>query len=83
MINDNEADPITLDLPGDEAPVLLAWVHRVNQDEPSGLLKYPAEQRALWNLECALERVVPVVMGPTYEQALAAARNRLQDDMSE
>lgn len=59
----------------DEALVLLNWL-RVH-DEADDLSHDDAEQRALWNLEAALESVVSDAFLPDYEHRLAEAKTRL------
>ncbi|UOD32139.1 hypothetical protein INH39_10980 [Massilia violaceinigra] len=74
-----EPDPsVTLTLSSDEALVLFGFVQRFS-DTDRLAIDDQAEQRALWNLCCLLEKSGFVFEG-TYEQALLAARERLRDE---
>lgn len=69
---------VPLALTHDEALVLHDLLQRYSV---SGVLTLEdqAEQRALWNLACLLERELVEPLSPGYAGALAAARQRLRD----
>ncbi|NHZ92238.1 hypothetical protein F2P45_25010 [Massilia sp. CCM 8733] len=68
---------VTLTLSSDEALVLFAFVQRFS-DTDRLAIDDQAEQRALWNLCCILEKSGVPFQG-TYQEALLAARERLRD----
>jgi hypothetical protein len=53
--------------------VLFEWLYRFGR---SGRADFEdqAEQRALWNLEAALEKNLEAVLDPSYAELLASAR---------
>ena len=69
---------ITISLSHDEALVLFEWLTQFNA-APENEFEDQAEQRALWNLEAALESVLTEPFRPDYQELLAAARSRLRD----
>ncbi|MBK6423056.1 MAG: hypothetical protein IPF77_12720 [Gemmatimonadetes bacterium] len=69
---------VTLTLTHDEALVLHDLLQRFSAS--GGLtLEDQAEQRALWNLACLLERELVEPFSPDHAAALAAARQMLRD----
>ncbi|MBK7715617.1 MAG: hypothetical protein IPI38_09365 [Gemmatimonadetes bacterium] len=69
---------VTLTLTHDEALVLHDLLQRFSAS--GGLtLADQAEQRALWNLACLLERELVEPLSPDHAAALAAARQMLRD----
>lgn len=70
--------PITLQLSADEALVLFEFLGRFSTREVL-CIEDQAEERALWNLECLLERQLVEPFTAGYAQSLAAARERLRD----
>ena len=70
--------PVRLELTADEALVLFGFLARFS-DTDRFTVEDQAEQRALWNLHCLLEKQVLVPDGLSYPEALAAARERLRD----
>ena len=70
-------DPIGLTLTPAEALVLYEYLRRCDDDGKYAFVDQ-AEQRAIWNLECALERHMPV-FSPDYGKLLQDARNELRD----
>jgi hypothetical protein len=67
-----------IELTEDEALVLFEWLSRFHE---TGRPEFEdqAEQRALWNLEAALEKSLEAVLDPRYRELLANARERLRD----
>ncbi len=63
---------------GHDAALLL--FEMLSRAAPDGAIRPvdPAEQRALWELEGALERALPEPLQPDYPELLEAARRRLQ-----
>lgn len=45
------------------------------------IIEDQAEQRALWNLECRLQKILVEPFDPSYRQLVQAARNRLRDEL--
>lgn len=71
-------DPVRLDLTGDEALVLFEFLQRFD-DEGMLIISDQAEERALWNLHCLLQKQLVEIFHPDYKALLAAARDRLRD----
>jgi hypothetical protein len=69
-------DSVTLT--ADEALVLDAFLQRFEQEETL-TISDQAEERALWNLSCLLERELVAPFRADYANLLAAARERLRD----
>jgi len=70
---------ITLAVPRDQALVLFEWLVRTgNAGEPAAF-EDQAEQRALWDLESALEAVLTEPLSVDYRARLEAARGRVRD----
>ncbi|MCC9603380.1 hypothetical protein LOC67_22755 [Stieleria sp. JC731] len=70
---------ITITLTEDEALVLFDFLARFTDTDLLGT-EDQAEQRALWNLNCLLERQLIPVVDPNYRNLLISARNSLRDD---
>jgi hypothetical protein len=71
-------DSVTLILTADEALVLSAFLQRFEQEEALQI-EDQAEERALWNLSCVLERELVEPFLADYAERLTAARVRLRD----
>jgi hypothetical protein len=71
--------PVRLELTADEALVLFGFLARFS-DTDRLAFEDQAEERALWNLHCLLEKHLLVPDGLSYPEALTAARGRLRDD---
>lgn len=63
----------------DEALVLFEFLSRYS-DGDELRVEDQAEQRALWNLCCLLEKQLVEPFNPNYFELLESARNRLRDD---
>jgi hypothetical protein len=73
-----QPEPISLVLTNDEALVLLDFLTRfVETDELT--TEDRAEQQALWNLQCLLEKQMAEVFDPAYRELVQQARARLRD----
>jgi hypothetical protein len=72
------SEPIQLELTGDEALVLFNFLQRFD-DEGTLIVQDQAEERALWNLHCLLQKRLTEIFHPAYRSLLAAARERLRD----
>ncbi len=70
------ADEIKISLTKYEAILLLEFLARLNK---SGYVQDKPEQRALWNLECILEKEIPFIFSERYGEILEEARKNLQD----
>ncbi|GAA2424433.1 hypothetical protein [Mycolicibacterium llatzerense] len=66
--------PVTLELSADEALVLFDWLARTSQTGAPVPFDDPAEQQVLWNLECALERILVEPFSTDYRSLLTACR---------
>ena len=76
-------DDIAITLSHDEALVLFDWLSRTDaqRNDLRDIVEDQAEQRALWNLTCLLEREIPELFSPDYRDAVDQARLRLRDDV--
>lgn len=70
---------VTITLTDDEALVLFEFLARFSDTDLLGT-EDQAEQRALWNLHCLLERKIVASSAPNYRELLASARDNLRDD---
>ncbi len=70
--------PVSIDLSASEALVLFEFLSRYSDTDRLETVDQ-AEQRALWNLCCLLERELVEPFQPEYEKLLAAARESLRD----
>jgi hypothetical protein len=77
-----EQDEVVLKLSRDEALVLFEWLRRTDDltDDFGDLVEHQAEQRALWNLTCLLERELVEPFQPEYRELVDQARSRLRDE---
>lgn len=73
------SNSIGLDLTEDEAWVLFELVRRYS-DTDRLVIEDQAEQRALWNLCCVLERTLHRRQDTSYEAFIARCRDRLRDE---
>ena len=69
---------VQLALTRDEALVLHDLLQRFSASGSLGI-EDQAEERALWNVCCLLERELVEPLSSVYAEALAAARSRLRD----
>lgn len=68
----------SIDLGADEALVLFEFLQRFSESD-SLTIQDQAEQRALWNLCCLLEKQLVAPFASNYQELLASARDRLRD----
>ncbi|UOQ98628.1 hypothetical protein MUN81_03840 [Hymenobacter sp. 5317J-9] len=73
-------DQPLLNLSKDEALVLFEFLHRINSTDQPELFEDQAEQRALWNVECLLEKQLPELLQANFATLVAEARTRLRDE---
>jgi len=71
-------ESVRLELTGDEALVLFEFLARFD-DEGTLAVQDQAEERALWNLHCLLQKQLVDIFHPEYKALVAAARDRLRD----
>lgn len=72
------SDEYVIRLTSDEALVLSDWLSRFIQAGPTHI-EDQAELRALWNLDCLLERELSEPFLPNYGDLVQRARDRLRD----
>jgi hypothetical protein len=72
------SNPVRLELTSDEALVLFEFLRHFD-DENTLAIRDQAEERALWNLHCLLQKQVVEIFDPDYKTLLAMARSRLRD----
>jgi hypothetical protein len=69
---------VQITLTSDEALVLFDLLTRYSQTDVLGT-RDQSEQRALWNLQCLLENVLPEALHRDYKSLLAKAQEQLRD----
>jgi len=69
----------SVELTADEALVLFEFLSRYSNTDKL-TIEDQAEQRALWNLNCCLEKILIEPFDVAYKQLLQAARDRLRDE---
>ena len=67
------SDEVSLTLTRDEALVLFEFVSRFSDTDKLSIVDQ-AEERALWNLTCVLEKVLSEPFGADYEEVIRRAR---------
>ncbi len=70
---------ITITLQDQEALVLFDFLTRFSDSSLLGT-EDQAEQRALWDLQCLLERELPAILDPEYRAHLKEARDAVRDE---
>ena len=76
----NQAGAVTLELSADEALVLFEFLTRTSEHETPELFDDQAEEKVLWLLEGALQRILVEPFRPDYDALLLNARNRIRDE---
>jgi len=72
-------EDVKIQLTKDEALVLFEFLSRFsNQDVLE--IEDQAEERALWSLTCALEKVLAEPFSDRWAEIISAARTRLRDE---
>lgn len=71
---DEQARDVHLTLGLDQALVLADWLARTSRSDQPAAFEDQAEQRALWDLEAALESQLPEVFALDYKERLRYAR---------
>jgi hypothetical protein len=71
--------PVKIELTRDEALVLFDLLHRFEKTEKLDL-QHQAEEQALWNLSCLLERELVEPFSRNYDEIPEQARARLRTD---
>ena len=75
-----EEEEIKISLTKDEALVLFEFLFRFSDTEKLNI-EHQAEERALWNLECSLEKILVEPFKDDYLELLETARERLKDEV--
>lgn len=73
------SESIQFNLTNDEALVLYDFLSRFSDTDVLEI-QHQSEARALWNLNCLLERALSEQFYEDWSVALEAARDRLKDD---
>ncbi len=76
---DEQGRDVYLTLGLDQALVLADWLARTSRSEQPAPFEDQAEQRALWDLEAALESQLPEVFAQDYKERLRYARSATRD----
>lgn len=73
------SEEVILKVTADEALVLFDFLQRFSSTNKLSI-EDQAEERALWNLTCVVERSLPQTFSPAYDQELKQAKDRLRDE---
>lgn len=76
MSNEN----VQIEITKDEALVLFEFLSRFSETATFEI-EDQAEERALWNLTCVLEKILVEPFHPDYLDIIKAARDRLRDEV--
>lgn len=76
MSNEN----VQIEITKDEALVLFEFLSRFSETDTLEI-EDQAEERALWNLTCVLEKILVEPFLPDYLDIIKAARDRLRDEV--
>lgn len=76
---DTDPETTSIDLTADEALVLFEFLQRFSESDVLAI-QDQAEERALWNLCCLLEKRLVIPFASNYQELLAGARDRLRDE---
>lgn len=71
-------DQVRLELTHDEALVLFDFLSRFSDKEVLAI-EDQAEERALWNLQCVMEKLLVEPFRSDYGELVQQARDRLRD----
>ncbi|MGW4897485.1 hypothetical protein ACWEQL_35330 [Kitasatospora sp. NPDC004240] len=71
---------ITIQLTGDEALVLSHWLERLQTTDLSRVVDDPAVWAPIHRIAGTLDRALPGLFAPDYDERLAAARERLRPE---
>jgi hypothetical protein len=82
MIVGMEDDKITIELRRSDALVLFEFLRRCDEEDRYEF-RDQAEQRVLWNLECALEPQLKEIFDPAYREIVKAAWDTIRDEYDE
>ena len=69
---------VNVELDRNEALVLVEFLRRIS-DNGDWSVEDTSEVRALWNLQSLLEKSLPEILEPNYNEAVEAARDALRD----
>lgn len=72
-------DDIIIKLNKDESLVLFEWLGSFNEVEHLNLFQDQAEERILYDLEAALEKVLSEPFSSNYNELLSQARENIRD----
>lgn len=70
---------IFLQLNNDEAVVLLNLLARINEGNNDAIFEDQAEQRIMWDMEAALEKVISSTFEKNYHEIIFNARKNIRD----
>jgi hypothetical protein len=76
---DSASTEVQISLTADEALVLFELLWRFSDTNTLAIVDQ-AEQRALWNLQCVLEKQLIAPFNTDYSELLRCARERLRDE---
>jgi hypothetical protein len=73
-------DDVVIRLSHDEALVLFELLHHRESQHRVTRPEHHADQVALWNLSCLLERELVELFDPAYDRLITEARTRLEGE---
>ncbi len=71
-------EKVKIELTKDEAIVLFEFLTRFSANKKLNV-EHQSEQRALWDLQCFLEKELSEILSTDYYKILSRARERLKD----
>jgi hypothetical protein len=79
MLLEGGMEDVSIGLTKDEALVLFEFLSRFSSQDVLEI-QDQAEERALWNLACSLEKVLAEPFSERWVEIISEARERLRDD---
>ncbi|MFF4769794.1 hypothetical protein ACFY1V_25085 [Streptomyces sp. NPDC001255] len=72
--------PVTIELTGDEALVLSHWLERLQMTDLGRVVDDPAVRVPIHRIAGTLDKALPELFAPDYDQRLEGARQRLRPE---
>jgi hypothetical protein len=73
-------EKVNIKLTKEEAIVFFEFLGRFNENDDSSRFEDQAEQRALWNIECILEKELSEPFRADYHEIVMKARKVVRDE---
>ncbi|MEV7283075.1 hypothetical protein AB0O01_00670 [Streptomyces sp. NPDC093252] len=71
---------VTIELTGDEALVLSDWLHKLQMTDLGRVVDDPAVWAPIHRIAATLDKALPELFAPDYDQRVEAARQRLRPE---